>query len=129
MRTLLIQILVLSLNAVILLTGQLLIKINLSFLPVKPFSTVWDFMALIQRIFSMPVLLLGYCLSVFSGLLWVVILAKLELNYAVPLYIGIYYILLLATSYFILHEAVNVLQFTGALLILFGILITVMAKT
>jgi drug/metabolite transporter (DMT)-like permease len=76
---------------------------------------------LMQRILTTPTLFLGYVLSFATGLLWLVILSRVELSYAVPLMTGIYFLLLLLTSMLVLGESVTPAHWLGTLLILSGI--------
>jgi drug/metabolite transporter (DMT)-like permease len=77
-----------------------------------------------QRILTTPTLFLGYVLSFATGLLWLVILSRVDLSYAVPLMTGIYFLLLLLTSTLVLREAVTPVHWLGTLLILAGIALT-----
>ena len=103
------------------LTSQLLMKQGMSQggpLALTGFDQV---IVLIQRILSTPVLLVGYGLSFVTGLLWLVVLGRSELSYALPLTTGMYFVLTLLISTLVLGEAVTTLRWAGTLLILGGI--------
>jgi uncharacterized membrane protein len=80
--------------------------------------------SLMQRILTTPTLFLGYVLSFATGLVWLVILSRVDLSYAVPMMTGIYFLLLLLTSALVLREAVTPAHWLGTLLIVAGIYLT-----
>ena len=112
-------------NALVLLTGQLLIKRGLGSYGRNGFTEFGQIINLIHFALTTPVLLLGYFLSLLSGLLWVITLARLPLSYAVPLFTGIYYVLLLIMSILVLGETVSRARWLGAGLILVGVIFLV----
>ncbi len=103
------------------LISQLLMKHGLNQGgPITGFSP-GQFVMLIQRILTTPVLFIGYVLAFVSGLIWLIVISRLNLSYAVPLMTGTYFILLLFTSSFVLREVAPVSHWIGALLIVAGI--------
>jgi drug/metabolite transporter (DMT)-like permease len=79
------------------------------------------FVTLIQRILTTPILFLGYVLAFVSGLIWLVVISRLNLSYAVPMMTGTYFVLLLFSTAVVLREVVPVWHWIGALLIVAGI--------
>jgi multidrug transporter EmrE-like cation transporter len=107
-----------------LLVSQLLMKQGVTRggpITVGSLEQLWG---LIQRILTTPTLFLGYVLSFATGLLWLVILSRLDLSYAVPLMTGLYFLMLLLTSVLVLRESVTPEHWLGTLLIVAGIYLT-----
>jgi multidrug transporter EmrE-like cation transporter len=106
------------------LVSQLLMKRGVTHggpITVGSLEQLWGLM---QRILTTPTLFLGYVLSFATGLLWLVILSRVDLSYAVPLMTGIYFLLLLLTSTLVLRESVTPVHWLGTLLIVTGIYLT-----
>ena len=107
-----------------LLVSQLLMKHGVTRggpITVGSLEQLWGLM---QRILTTPTLFLGYFLSFVTGLVWLVILSRVELSYAVPLMTGIYFLLVLLTSTLLLRESVTPGHWFGTLLIVAGIYLT-----
>ena len=75
---------------------------------------------LILRILTTPVLLTGYILSFLTGFIWLAVLSRMNLSYAVPMMTATYFILMLATSTLVLREVVTPVHWAGTLLIIAG---------
>jgi multidrug transporter EmrE-like cation transporter len=107
-----------------LLVSQLLMKQGVTRggpITVGSLEQLWG---LIQRILTTPTLFIGYVLSFATGLVWLVILSRVDLSYAVPLMTGIYFLMLLLTSVLVLRESVTPGHWLGTLLIVVGIYLT-----
>jgi drug/metabolite transporter (DMT)-like permease len=78
---------------------------------------------LVGQILTSPSLLAGYALSVILGLIWLVVLSRMELSYATPIMTALYYVLLLVASAVVLGERVDVWRGAGTVLILAGMLL------
>jgi drug/metabolite transporter (DMT)-like permease len=76
---------------------------------------------LIWRVLTTPALLAGYGLSAIVALIWLIILSRLEMSYAVPMMNAIYYILMLAVAAFALHETMTPWRLIGSLFIVVGV--------
>lgn len=68
-----------------------------------------------------PLVLSGLGLSAVGVCIWMAVLARAELSYVFPLTTGLFYILLLLASKFILLENVTPLRWIGVFTILVGI--------
>lgn len=68
---------------------------------------------------------LGAFLYVFSFLVWLLILMRMELSLAYPVAIGLTLVLSTILSGVVLHEQLSALRITGVVLIFLGILIVV----
>jgi drug/metabolite transporter (DMT)-like permease len=113
----------LALTALILVVSQILLKQGMrsgSPLSVANLSQLGE---LLWRILSSPVLLLGYALSGISALLWLLVLSRVELTYAAPLFTGMYYILLFVGSGLVLGETIGLAKGAGTMLIVAGVVL------
>jgi multidrug transporter EmrE-like cation transporter len=111
----------LLLVALILLGSQLLLRQGAKGGPPLSVASPADLLALIWRVLTTPLLLLGYALSAGSSLLWLIVLSRLELSYATPIMNGFFYLLLLLASTFILREQITAWRWLGTLFVLIGI--------
>src|SRR5688572_26943726 len=111
------QYVLLLVTALLLLASQLLLKQGATSSGPLSLTSLAQLGSLIQQILTSPTLLLGYGLSGVTALMWLVVLSRLDLSYAVPLFTAIYYVLLLVTSALVLREAITPWRWGGALLI------------
>ncbi len=107
--------------AAVLLASQLLLKRGTETTGPLSLTGLGDLGRLVGTVLTSPWLLLGYGLSGFSALAWLLVLSRLELSVAAPLLTGIYYVLLLAASRWLLGEAVHPGRWLGTALIVVGI--------
>jgi multidrug transporter EmrE-like cation transporter len=107
--------------ALSLLGNQLLLKYGTRATGALSLSSPAEAVALIRQVLTTPALLAGYALSGLTALLWLVVVSRLDLSFAVPLLNGIFYVLLLLASATLLRETVTAARWAGALLILIGI--------
>ena len=77
--------------------------------------------ALIVRILTTPMLLIGFGLQALNGFLWIAVLSRMELSTAAPIMIGMYFAMLLLASRFLLDEPWSVGRLTGTALVGIGI--------
>ena len=83
-------------------------------------ANVTQFIALILRILTTPLLLTGYILSFLTGFIWLAVLSRMNLSYAAPMMTATYFMLLLLTSALVLREVVTPAHWAGTLLIISG---------
>ena len=76
----------------------------------------------ISRALREPRLWIGLALFGVSALFWMVVLSRVPLSVAYP-FVGISYVLIVASSRFILHEQVPALRWVGVLVVAIGIAI------
>jgi multidrug transporter EmrE-like cation transporter len=117
----LLQHLLLLANALILLASQLLLKQGLKRSGALSLTNLADLQHLIKQVLTTPMLCGGISLGMTSTILWLVILSRFELSYAMPLLNGIYYILILLASAVILGEHVTAWRWAGVALMIAGI--------
>jgi drug/metabolite transporter (DMT)-like permease len=103
-------------------TNQLFLKAGVTAGGAIPFSLEGLGM-LLRRILTTPLILAGYAVGVLTGLLWLTALSRLEISVASPAVTGLYFILLLFASRFLLSESITPGRWAGVLLILGGILL------
>ena len=77
--------------------------------------------ALIVRILTTPLLLIGFALQALNGFLWIAVLSRMELSTAAPVMIGMYFAMLLFASRFLLGETLSLGRLTGTALVGIGI--------
>lgn len=114
------QHLLLLVNALILLTSQLLLKQGLKQGGAITLTDGTQLLAIVLKVLTTPLLMLGICLGALSTLLWLVILSRFELSHAALLMTGTYYVLVLLASALFLGESVTVWRWLGALLMIIG---------
>lgn len=122
MTTLLKQYGLVLLTAVFLLASQLMLRQGAKAGGALSVTNPAQLVGLIRRVLTTPALLLGYGLSGVSALLWLIVLSRLELNYATPLLNGFFYLLLLLASTLILRESLTLWRGFGTLFVLIGII-------
>jgi uncharacterized membrane protein len=112
----------LLLVSLLMVSGQLLLKKGMTQagpIPLRP-SAVLPLVLLVLRT---PVLLAGWLLGSIATLVWLVLLSKLDLSYASPTLTAFYVITMLAASRLVLGETVTVWRWSGALLVVAGMLL------
>lgn len=77
---------------------------------------------LILRIMLNPLIIAGLFLYAIALFLWLIVLSKLELSYAAPLY-SISYIFIAILSFIFLKESVTILRILGILIICLGVFV------
>jgi drug/metabolite transporter (DMT)-like permease len=77
--------------------------------------------ALIVRILTTPLLLIGFALQALNGFLWIAVLSRMELSTAAPIMIGMYFAMLLFASRFLLGESLGLGRLAGTALVGIGI--------
>lgn len=122
------QHLLLLVNALILLTSQLLLKQGLKQGGAIALTDWTQLLAVVVKVLTTPLLLAGVCLGWLSTLLWLVVLSRLELSHATLLMNGTYYVLVLLASALILGERVTAWRWLGALLMIIGMALVSVAN-
>ena len=107
--------------AIGLLTSQLLLKVGIRGETLS-LTSMADLAGLLRRVLTTPALLAGYIFAGAAAMVWLVVLSRLELSYAVPLLSAVYYLLLPFVSYLLLHEQLTSWRWAGTLLIFLGML-------
>ena len=105
-----------------MLLSQMLLKRGMGEGGALPLSVV-GVAELIRQILTTPTLLVGYGIGGITTLAWLVTLSRLDLSLASPTLTGIYFVLLLLSSAFILREDVSLWRWGGTLLIIVGIVV------
>jgi multidrug transporter EmrE-like cation transporter len=72
------------------------------------------------RLFTTPLVLLGFFMYGLSSLIWLFILSKLPLSLAYPL-VSMGYVLVVFFSWLLLHEHVSIIRILGVFVICLGV--------
>jgi multidrug transporter EmrE-like cation transporter len=107
--------LVLGLNALAATAGVLLLRYG-----GKDIALTGD---LKNILFNARLWLAGMAVSWLAGLAYAVVLTKVELNFAYPVYVALTYVMVAAGSRFFLHEAFSPMKMLGVGVILLGLVI------
>ena len=75
---------------------------------------------LIRRIFTTPLILMGYALGGLMNLVWLTALSRFEISFAAPVVSSLTFVFLLAASARFLGESVGPSRWIGTLLIVAG---------
>ncbi len=103
------------------LSGSGMIMLKLSLLE-KPLH----FNSMFVSLFS-PKFLAGFVLYVLGFISWLFILSKFKLNFAFPIAISLFFIVITIGNYFFLHESFGLYQVIGTLLCVAGIIFIVVS--
>jgi drug/metabolite transporter (DMT)-like permease len=96
-------------------SGLILLKLSL-------FEKSLDFKNLPVLLFSSK-FLVGFFLYALGFVTWIFILSKFKLNFAFPIALSLFFIVITLGSYHILQEAFSPLQIAGTLLCFLGIIL------
>ena len=107
--------------ALFLVVSQLLLRLGVRDSGPLTVTNLSQFGAVVWRVLTSPILLLGYALSGVSAFIFLVVLSRFELSYAAPIFTAIYYVLLLLASTFVLREEVTLWRWLGAVVVIIGI--------
>lgn len=87
-----------------------------------------DIYKLFLTVFSNPYVLTGFFMYVSGALLWLFVLAKLDVSMAYP-YIGIGFIITMLLGAVLLNEAISLTRIIGTLLVVGGVTLISMQPT
>jgi|GEM_PF-830374 drug/metabolite transporter (DMT)-like permease len=114
--------LLILLHEVVGAAEQLFFKTSVNNFPEGKLRGIKDYLIFLGRVFRSPLIWLGFVMTVAMWLVWLAVLANLDLSIAVPLS-SIHYLVIFAAAYFILKERIDKKRLFGALLILIGIIL------
>jgi multidrug transporter EmrE-like cation transporter len=103
------------------LASQLLLKQGVKGSGELSLTSLSQLGALCWQIITTPALLLGYILAGVTAIIWLLVLSRMDLSHATPVLNGVYYILLMLASAFVLREDVTPWRIGGAILIVVGV--------
>ena len=101
---------------------QILFKKSANRFSKHQLRTIKDYLVFIAGILTIPFVWWGFLMTVLAWVIWLVILAKIDLSVAVPID-SIQYFIILAASYFFLKEKLHWTRLVGTILILLGVLV------
>ena len=113
------HVLLLALVAAMSCANQLLLKAGVS--QGGPIAISFEgLMVLIRRIFTTPLILVGYALGGLTNLVWLTALSRFEISFAAPVMAGLSFVFLLVASALVLGETVGSNRWIGTVLIVAG---------
>lgn len=112
----------LTLTALGLVISQLLLKQGTKTTGIISLTSPADLVKLIRQVLTSPLLLLGYGVSVFTSIMWLVVLSRFEVSYAGPIMNALYYIFLLLASALLFRESVSPVRWLGVFFVIVGVL-------
>lgn len=101
-------------------TGELLFKTGAITIKNSDLSTVQHMASALLAILKNPVIIIGFACYAIASVLWIIILSRLDLSYAYPLYALMYAFVPIAAMFF-LGEQVPVGRWAGIVLIVAGV--------
>jgi drug/metabolite transporter (DMT)-like permease len=102
-------------------TGELLFKTGSITIKNSDFSTVQDAASAVLALLRNPVILVGFACYAIASVLWIIVLSRLDLSYAYPIYALMYAFVPIAAMFF-LGEQVPVGRWVGIGLIVAGVI-------
>jgi drug/metabolite transporter (DMT)-like permease len=102
--------------------GELLFKSGAIQLPSLDFSSLPGAASAILSLATNPLILVGFCCYGVGAVLWILVLTRLDLSYAYPMYALMYAFIPLA-AHFVLKEQIPAARWIGIALIVTGVLI------
>ena len=116
------HVLLIAVAAAMSCANQLFLKAGVS--QGGPISVSLDgLLVLIRRIFTTPLILIGYVLGGLTNLVWLTALSRFEISFASPIMSGLTFVFLLAASALVLGESVGTNRWVGTLLIVAGMVL------
>jgi drug/metabolite transporter (DMT)-like permease len=113
------HVLLLAVAAAMSCANQLFLKAGVS--QGGPIAVSFEgLVVLVRRIFTTPLILVGYALGALTNLVWLAALSRFEISFAAPVMAGLSFVFLLAASAVILGETVGPNRWIGTLLIVAG---------
>ncbi|MHB1650927.1 MAG: EamA family transporter [Desulfitobacteriaceae bacterium] len=100
-------------------TGQFLFRVGMLRFGVVTAGGIWRQLFGIIRT---PAIFLGFLCFGLSSILWLTVISRWELSHAYPM-VALGYVLALFYGRYFLHEALNLPQILGSLLIMTGIIV------
>jgi drug/metabolite transporter (DMT)-like permease len=104
--------------------GELLFKTGAMQISSLDFSSFPSALGVVASLLTNPRILLGFCCYGLGAILWILVLTRLDLSYAYPMYALMYAIIPLAAHY-VLKEEIPAARWAGIALIVIGVLIVV----
>jgi drug/metabolite transporter (DMT)-like permease len=104
--------------------GELLFKTGAMQIQSLDLSSLSSALGGFFRIVTTPAILLGFCCYGIGAVLWILVLTRLDLSYAYPMYALMYAIIPLA-AHFVFREQIPLARWAGIALIVAGVLVVV----
>jgi drug/metabolite transporter (DMT)-like permease len=102
--------------------AQVLLKIGMSQTSVGGASHARAWGRLVRLLVSSPWVVSGMCLYVLGAVVWLLVLAEVELSFAYP-FVGMGFVMTLLLSWWLLKDTMSVQRVVGTLLISAGVVL------
>jgi len=103
-------------------SAQLLLKIGMSHAGIKAAVEDRQWGGLLVQLSANPWVIAGLSLYVMGAVVWLLVLAKVELSFAYP-FVGIGFIIVMLLGWWFMDDALNVQRVVGTLLITAGVIL------
>ncbi len=110
-----------AISTMVTIASQLCLKKGMTQVGTISFDRLSHSLPLIIQIFSNYFILLGLGMAVAASLIWLIVLSRVNLSVALPISGGIFYILLVFSSWLFLKEQVSIFHWIGTVVICLGI--------
>jgi drug/metabolite transporter (DMT)-like permease len=110
-----------AISTIVTIASQLCLKKGMMQVGEISFDRLSHLFPLTIQVFSNYFILLGVGMAVVAALLWLIVLSRVNLSVALPISGGIFYILLVFSSWLFLREQVSVLHWVGTIVICLGV--------
>lgn len=118
-------ILLITLGEIFICAAQFLFKAGANNLKAHDLNTARAYLAFIKSSLAVPAIWGGVFLNTIAVIIWIVILALVDLSFAIPLD-SVHYIAIMLGSHFFLKERLTWDRVAGSLLIAMGIVLVAM---
>ena len=116
------SILLVVVSVVIGLAGQLSLKLGMNQLGQLDLSSVAIVVRTFVRVLTTPLVIAGLACYAVSAMVWLVVLSRVDLNYAYP-FLALMYVLIPLASKFVLHEQVPARRWLGVAVVVIGVVL------
>lgn len=108
------------------LSGQALMKKGVTQLGIISMEALMrNPLAIIKQMFTSPLIIGGLFLAAVGAFLWLVVLSRTDLSYALPLLGGLAYLIILLVSWLFLGEQLTLYRLLGIVLIGGGVFLLI----
>lgn len=118
-------ILLIALGEIFICSAQFLFKAGANNLQTHSLNTVREYIAFIKSSLLVPAIWGGVFLNTLAIIVWILVLALIDLSFAIPLD-SVHYIAIMLGSHFFLKERLTWERVSGSLLIAAGIVLVAM---
>jgi multidrug transporter EmrE-like cation transporter len=100
--------------------AQISLKLGVSSRPMQALAASGGTISFLTRVLFSPMVMIGLALYVVSTVLWLLVLAKLDVSFAYP-FVSLGFVFTALYAYFVIHEAMPTGRIGGIALIAMGV--------